>query len=146
MADVQGEARRFGAELARLAKCKRPGTAIVAGGETTVNLTGSGEGGRNQEIALASALSLTGRLGITVLSFSTDGIDGPTDAAGAIADGSTVGRGKELHMEAERYLDDNNSYHFFKALNDLIITGPTGTNVNDISVTMIGTEKRAKSS
>lgn len=141
--EVQGEAREFGARLAGLAKRRRPGTAIVAGGETVVVVKGSGRGGRNQEVALAAATSLAGRRGITTLSFATDGVDGPTDAAGAIADGDTVRRGKELHMIAEQYLEDNNSYPFFKALKDLVITGPTGTNVNDLSVAIIRREGKS---
>lgn len=135
--DVQGEARGFGAELAGLAMRKRPGTAVVAGGETTVTVKGRGRGGRNQEVALAAAITLAGSRGITVASFSTDGVDGPTDAAGALADGETVERGEKLGMAPEEHLENNDSYTFFRALRDLIITGPTGTNVNDVSVAMI---------
>ena len=137
MKDVQEEAREFGARLARLAVRKPPGTAIVAGGETTVTVKGSGKGGRNQEVALAAAVTLAGSRGITVFSFATDGVDGPTDAAGAIAEGDTLERGEKMHMNAEEYLENNDSYTFFRALKDLIVTGPTGTNVNDISVAMV---------
>jgi hydroxypyruvate reductase len=134
--EVQGEARDFGASLARAALKKRARAAIVAGGETVVTVRGKGKGGRNQEIALAAAIRISGSTGITVLSFSTDGIDGPTEAAGAIADGTTVERAAERGMMAERHLADNDSYPLFKKLGDLVVTGPTGTNVNDISIAM----------
>lgn len=133
---VEGEARDFGARLARLARNKESRTAIVAGGETTVHVRGDGKGGRNQEIALAAALELAGK-GVTLISFSTDGIDGPTDAAGAIADSSTISRGAKLRMVAEKYLNNNDSYTFFRALNDLVITGPTGSNINDVSIAIV---------
>jgi glycerate 2-kinase len=138
MADVHGEAREFGASLARTAMKKRAMTTIVAGGETVVDVRGSGKGGRNQEIALAAALEISRRDNITVLSFSTDGLDGPTDAAGAIADGRTVIRAAEHGMSAERYLANNDSYSFFKELGDLLVVGTTGTNVNDVSLAIIG--------
>jgi glycerate-2-kinase len=138
IADVQGEAREFGASLARLAMRKRAMTAIVAGGETVVSVRGKGKGGRNQEIALAASLEIADRKNVTVLSFSTDGVDGPTDAAGAIADETTTKRAVECGMLAERYLTDNDSYSFFKKLGDLVVTGPTGTNVNDVSLALVG--------
>jgi len=139
IAEVQGEAREFGASLARAALKKRAGGAIAAGGETVVTVKGSGKGGRNQEIALAAALEISGSKDVTVLSFSTDGIDGPTEAAGAIADGATVERAAERGMVAERQLANNDTYPLFKKLGDLVVTGPTGTNVNDVSIAITGT-------
>lgn len=136
--EVQGEARDFGASLGRAALRKKAMAAIVAGGETVVTVRGRGKGGRNQEIALAAAIQISGRAGVTVLSFSTDGIDGPTEAAGAIADGTTVERAAERGMMAERHLADNDSYPLFKKLGDLVVTGPTDTNVNDISIAITG--------
>jgi hydroxypyruvate reductase len=105
---------------------------LVLGGETTVTLRGDGKGGRNQELALAAALALVDWDGILVASLATDGTDGPTDAAGAFADGGTVARAAQRGLDAEDYLADNDSYHFFQGLDDLIITGPTQTNVNDL--------------
>jgi len=139
ISEVQGEAREFGASLARAALKKRARGAIVAGGETIVTVKGSGKGGRNQEIALAAAIEISGSRDVTVLSFSTDGIDGSTDAAGAIADARTVEMAAERGMVAERRLADNDSYPLFKRLGDLVVTGPTGTNVNDISIAITRT-------
>jgi glycerate-2-kinase len=138
VADIQGEARKFGERLARSAMRKRAMTAIVAGGETVVSVRGRGKGGRNQEIALAASLEIAGKKSVTVLSFSTDGIDGPTDAAGAMADETTKKRAAECGMLAEQYLTNNDSYSFFKKLGDLVVTGPTGTNVNDVSLALVG--------
>ena len=111
---------------------------LISGGETTVTLRGDGKGGRNQEFALAAALDLDGCEGITVLSCGTDGTDGPTDAAGAIADGSSVSRAAAVGLGASQYLARNNSYRFFQALDDLVITGPTGTNVMDLRLLLVG--------
>jgi hydroxypyruvate reductase len=110
---------------------------IVAGGETTVVVTGKGKGGRNQEIVLASALKLKGLKGVVVASLTTDGVDGPTDAAGAIVDSTTLDRAKKLGIIPEKFLAENDSYHFFAELGDLVFTGPTGTNVNDVSVVVV---------
>ncbi len=110
---------------------------VVSGGETTVKIRGTGLGGRNQEFALAAAISIDGLEEVVILSAGTDGTDGPTDAAGAIADGSTIRRSEKLGMIAEKYLRDNNSYNFFKPLEDLIITGPTNTNVMDLRIIMV---------
>ena len=110
---------------------------IISGGETTVSVTGTGKGGRNQEFALAAALLLDGSEGITVLSGGTDGTDGPTDAAGAVCDGHTVSRARDLGLDPVRFLDNNDSYHFFEPLNDLLMTGPTGTNVMDLRLMLI---------
>jgi len=108
--------------------------AFVFGGETTVTVKGDGRGGRNQELCLSAALDISGLKGIALLSVGTDGIDGVTDAAGAIVDGESIVRGSNLGLDPLEYLNSNDSYNFFKALDDLIVTGPTGTNVNDIVV------------
>jgi glycerate-2-kinase len=143
-ATLEGEARHVGTMLASIAKevstsgnpIPKP-AAIIAGGETTVVVTGKGQGGRNQEIPLAAALKLNRLDGAVVASLSTDGIDGPTDAAGAIADGKTLARAIQMGLTSEKFLAENDSYHFFSKLSDLIFTGPTGTNVNDISVIIV---------
>ena len=100
-------------------------------------VVGKGSGGRNQEIVLAAALKLSGLDGVDVASLSTDGVDGPTDAAGAIADGQTLARASKRDLDAVKFLADNNSYNFFSRLDDLILTGPTGTNVDDVSVIVV---------
>jgi glycerate-2-kinase len=141
---LEGEARFVGVMFGALANSigsigepiPKP-AAIVAAGETTVTVAGRGLGGRNQELVLGAAMKLNKIEGIVVASFSTDGIDGPTEAAGAIADTKTYSRAAELGLEPQRFLDQNDSYHFFTKLEDLIITGPTGTNVNDISVIIV---------
>jgi glycerate-2-kinase len=103
-----------------------------------VTLHGNGKGGRNQEMALAAAIEMDGHDNMLFASIGTDGTDGPTDAAGAFADGSTVEMGKQNDMEAQKYLDDNNSYAYFNKVNNLIKTGPTGTNVMDIQIMIVG--------
>ena len=110
----------------------RPPVCFISGGETTVTLRGDGLGGRNQEFALACALALDGVAGAVALSGGSDGTDGPTDAAGALADGRTLARAQALGLDAAAALQRNDSYHFFDALGDLIRTGPTGTNVMDV--------------
>lgn len=138
---IEGEARNIGLFMSSVAReiaisnnpIPRP-AGIVIGGESTVTVIGKGIGGRNQEIALASALGISGLKGVVIASASTDGIDGPTDAAGAIVDGDTVYRSKLKGLNAEEYLRDNDSYSFFAKIGDLIFTGPTGTNVNDITI------------
>jgi glycerate-2-kinase len=140
-ATLEGEARHVGVMLASIARevyasgnpIPKP-AGIIAGGETTVIVTGKGLGGRNQEIALAAMQNLKDVNGVVVASLSTDGVDGPTDAAGAIADGKTLDRAAKMELAPEKYLAQNDSYHFFSKLSDLIYTGPTGTNVNDVSV------------
>ena len=107
---------------------------IVSGGETTVTVVGKGTGGRNQEIALGAALKIDGLKGAVIASMNTDGIDGPTDAAGALVDGNTILCSQELGLDAEEFLVQNDSYTFFSKSGDLIFTGPTCTNVSDISV------------
>jgi hydroxypyruvate reductase len=136
---VEGEAREVARVAAALAKevvrydqpVKKP-ACLVWGGETTVTVHGKGKGGRNQELALAAAIALDGWNGVLVKALGTDGTDGPTDAAGAIATGGTVVRARALGIDASVMLADNDAYHFFAPLGDLIITGPTGTNVNDL--------------
>ena len=138
---LEGEARHVGIMLASIVHevsvsgnpVPKP-AGIIASGETTVTVTGKGLGGRNQEIALAAAQKLNDMNGVVVASLSTDGVDGPTDAAGAIADGKTLVRAAKMGLTPEEYLAENDSYHFFSKLGDLIFTGPTGTNVNDVSV------------
>jgi hydroxypyruvate reductase len=155
---VQGEARevaRVAAAIAReIAANERPvrrPACVIWGGETTVTVRGGGKGGRNQELALAAAFGIDGLSDTSIVALGTDGSDGPTDAAGAIATGETLARARGTHIDAEQYLAQNDSYNFFAALRsasapsaslrgssrdasypDLIITGPTGTNVNDI--------------
>ncbi len=136
---IEGEAREVARVMAGIAKSlavegwllSRP-ACLIAGGETTVTLRGDGRGGRNQELALAAAIALDGWEGITLATLATDGSDGPTDAAGAIVDGSTVRRAAALGLSAADYLAVNDAYRFFDALGDLIRTGPTHTNVNDL--------------
>ena len=136
---VTGEAKAVGSRLAQLASDRRLGKrwAAVWGGETTVTVRGNGVGGRNQEVALAAAIGLEGVPEIVVVSFGTDGIDGPTDAAGAIVDSTTYERAKCRGLDPEGYLRRNDSYTLFKKLGDLVITGPTGTNVNDIMMVLV---------
>jgi glycerate-2-kinase len=140
---VIGEAREAAARLVVLARgqagheqasgepiCKP--ICIIAGGETTVTVTGRGIGGRAQEFVLAAALAIDGLDDVFVFAFGTDGTDGFTDAAGAMADGTTITRARSLGLDLGRHLGDNDSFPVFNALGDLIVTGPTGTNVNDI--------------
>ena len=141
---LDGEASHMGKALAKFARniavngfsLPKP-LALVASGETTVTVGGTGLGGRNQELSLSAALYLKDAENCVIASLSTDGVDGPTDAAGAIVDGFTLQRGRSWGLDAEKYLAENDSYHFFSKLGDLIITGPTGTNVNDISVIVV---------
>jgi glycerate 2-kinase len=111
---------------------------ILSGGETTVTLRGAGKGGRNQEFALAAALEIADLDNVLVASLGTDGTDGPTDAAGAYADGSTTVRAANSGFEAGRNLDSNDAYPLFEAIGDLLITGPTRTNVMDIHLLLAG--------
>lgn len=110
---------------------------ILSGGETTVTLSGAGKGGRNQEFALAAALDIAGYGNIVILSGGTDGTDGPTDAAGAIVDGATRARATALGLDPRHFLANNDAYPFFRALDDLLITGPTGTNVMDLHIMLV---------
>jgi len=110
---------------------------VISGGETTVTLRGQGKGGRNQEFVLAAAIDIAGLDSVVILSGGTDGTDGPTDAAGAFCDGETVHRALAKGMNAIDYLCDNNAYPFFKTLDDLLITGPTNTNVMDLRLVLV---------
>lgn len=136
---LAGEARLRGTEIAHRAlelKKANPGKkiALVYAGEPTVTVKGSGRGGRNQELVLAAAIAIQGTEGISVTSIGTDGIDGPTDAAGAFCDGHTISRAVEKNLDYEQELENNNAYHFFDKIESLVKTGPTGTNVMDLVV------------
>ena len=113
---------------------------LISGGETTVTLKGKGRGGRNQEFALAAALDIEGTREVVILSGGTDGTDGPTDAAGAIADGHTTTRAKAAGMDPWRHLVDNDAYPLFERLGDLLLTGPTNTNVMDLRLVLASDE------
>ena len=141
--EITGEAREVGRWLANIAKDSRVqgfkgSKCLISGGETTVTVKGTGIGGRNMELALAFAMEIEGIEGITVLSAGTDGTDGPTDAAGAIVDGQTIIRARAIGLDPGIYLENNDSYNFFKQINEFFITGPTGTNVMDIQIMVIG--------
>jgi hydroxypyruvate reductase len=110
---------------------------ILSGGETTLTLKGDGHGGRNQEAALVAALEIHKSPETVMLCAGTDGTDGPTDAAGAIADTTTLERAKKAGLDPQSHLDNNNAYPFFKTLGDLVITGPTGTNVMDLNILLV---------
>ena len=142
---IRGEAREVGRVLASVAweilKYQRPvppPACVISGGETTVALGKMpGKGGRNQELALAAALELPSSPGVVLLSAGTDGTDGPTDAAGAIVDGMSVERARRKGLEPVGYLSDHNSYRFFERTGELLITGPTGTNVMDLQILLV---------
>jgi hydroxypyruvate reductase len=141
---VEGETREVAKVHAAIAKevllsgnPVPPPACILSGGETTVTLKGKGKGGRNQEFALATALEIAGWEEIMVLSAGTDGTDGPTDAAGAFVDGKTLQRGKTMGLDPGSFLKENDSYSFFQKMGDLLITGPTGTNVMDLRILLI---------
>lgn len=141
---IQGEAKEVAKVLGAIAReirlSDRPipvPACLLAGGETTVTIKGKGKGGRNMELALATGIELSGTSQILILSAGTDGSDGPTDAAGAFADGSTASRAVALGLSASKYLAANDSYHFFQCLDDLLITGPTRTNVMDLQILLI---------
>jgi hydroxypyruvate reductase len=111
---------------------------VISSGETTVRVTGQGRGGRNQEFALAAVDAVSRLPGAAALaSVGTDGVDGPTDAAGALVDSSTAARAAAAGLLPARFLADNDAYAFFHALGDLIHTGPTGTNVGDLQVILL---------
>ena len=112
--------------------------AFIAGGETVVKLTGAGKGGRNQELALAAAAEIAGLDNVAVFSVGSDGTDGPTDAAGGYADGNTAAEILQKDGRTiEKVLAENDAYHALQASGGLIVTGPTGTNVNDVAVVLI---------
>lgn len=133
-------AREAGAFMAAIAKTHRNTTkslAFIAGGETVVHLTGKGKGGRNQELALAAAEGIAGLTGTAVFSIGSDGTDGPTDAAGGYSDGDTKSKLEEQNLSVFAVLQDNDAYHALQKTGGLIITGATGTNVNDVAVLLI---------
>jgi glycerate 2-kinase len=134
--ELQGEARQRGVELAqslRISISSRPRPfCLILGGETTVTMQGNGKGGRNQELALAAVNELRDVENVFLITLATDGDDGPTDAAGAVVTGESARRAEKLGLDAAAYLSRNDSYVFFQALDDLLMTGPTGTNVNDL--------------
>ena len=149
---VEGETREVAKVHAAIAKEVLlsgnpipPPACILSGGETTVTLKGKGKGGRNQEFTLAAALEIAGWKEIVVLSAGTDGTDGPTDAAGAFADGETFGRARAIGLDPGASLKENDSYPFFEKLGDLLITGPTGTNVMDLRIMIVTRPSAGKS-
>ena len=141
---VEGEARAAARVAAALALGVRahghpiaPPACLVWGGETTVTVRGAGKGGRNQELALAAAIALDGVPGVTQMALATDGTDGPTDAAGGIVDGETARRAREAGLDPLSSLDSNDSYPLLERAGALMLTGPTGTNVNDLLVLLV---------
>jgi hydroxypyruvate reductase len=142
-AATSGEAREtgpafVGEAMRRIAGLARP-VCVIAAGETTVTVRGHGRGGRNQEFALAAAVPLAGSATPVALgSVGTDGIDGPTDAAGAVVDSGTLDRARATALDWQRHLDENDAYRFFEGLDDLVRWGPTGTNVGDLHVLVRG--------
>jgi glycerate 2-kinase len=141
---IEGEARKVAIDHVVMARDVlsssgpiRPPACIISGGETTVAIRGDGLGGRNQEFALAAAIEIDVLEGVVVLSGGTDGTDGPTDAAGGIVDWTTVQRARDKGFDARSYLERNDSYPFLKTVGDLLITGPTLTNVMDLRLVLI---------
>ena len=131
------EAGRFLSDILRTHADSGRKLAFLAGGETVVHLTGKGLGGRNQELALAAAVGIQGLSNVCVISVGSDGTDGPTDAAGGYVDGDTVRALTEQGLRVADVLAQNDAYHALKAVNGLILTGPTGTNVNDVAVALV---------
>ena len=141
---IEGETREVAYVHAAIAKevlksgyPLSPPACVLSGGETTVTIKGRGLGGRNQEFVLAAAMCLNGQEGIVMLSAGTDGTDGPTDAAGAVADGRTIQRAEDLGLNPADFLSDNDAYHFFEKLGGLVKTGPTNTNVMDLRIMLV---------
>ncbi len=141
---LEGEARHVGTVLASIGReelrfngpIERP-AFIIAGGETTVTVIGSGKGGRNQELALSSAFGIQGLKGAVIASVGTDGIDGHSEAAGGIVDSESLNRALEKDLDARALLANNDSWGFFEGISDALLTGPTGTNVNDVMVVAV---------
>lgn len=138
------EAREAGSLIASMVReiregnsCFQPPCALILGGETVVHLRGDGLGGRNQELAAAAGLCIDGLSGVCVGSLGSDGTDGPTDAAGGIVTGDWAARCREKGLSIEAYLDENDTYSLLDATDALLVTGPTGTNVNDVAIALI---------
>ena len=138
------EAGRFLSDILRTHADSGKKLAFLAGGETVVHLTGKGLGGRNQELALAAAVGIQGLSNVCVISVGSDGTDGPTDAAGGYVDGDTVRALTEQGLRVADVLAQNDAYHALKAVNGLILTGPTGTNVNDVAVALVDFSPNAR--
>jgi glycerate 2-kinase len=143
---VEGEAKHVGSvyagiarELANSGRPISPPSAIIVGGETTVDVKGSGKGGRNQEVALSAAKRISGSPCL-IASLATDGLDGPTDSAGAIVDGVTAEKIARIGLSIDATLKMNDAYHLFERIGDLLMTGPTGTNVNDLAIILVAME------
>jgi hydroxypyruvate reductase len=138
--ELSCEAKDAGTRLAQLAR-RHSGSgrklAFIAGGETVVKLTGAGKGGRNQELALAAAAGIDGMENVCVFSIGSDGTDGPTDAAGGWVDGTTAGKLRDMGITIPEVLKNNDAYHALEKTGGLVITGPTGTNVNDVAVLLL---------
>ena len=138
--EAQDEGKRFGVLAKNIVRAGQPlqrPCCVVAGGETIVTVTGKGAGGRAQEFAAAAALEIAGLDRVWVVAIGTDGTDGPTDAAGAVVDGHTVARAQRLSVDLKVALKRHNTYPALKRLNQLIVTGPTGTNVNDLYLLLV---------
>jgi hydroxypyruvate reductase len=131
---MNGEARRVGERFAEVLRRSSSPMCLLMGGETTVTVRGSGRGGRNQEMALAAAMALEGLRNVVIMTLATDGVDGPTDAAGAIVTGETIPFARSLGLDPESALANNDAYPLLYAVNSLIRTGPSGTNLNDLAV------------
>jgi hydroxypyruvate reductase len=147
---MEGEAREVAGvhaaivkEIQKNARPVRAPACFLSGGETTVTVRGDGTGGRNMEFVLAAAIALEGSAPVTIFSAGTDGTDGPTDAAGAIADEKTVERARVSGLNARHELNRNNSYYFFKQVEGLVKTGPTGTNVMDVRILLVPATRRS---
>ncbi|MCK5120310.1 MAG: glycerate kinase, partial [Candidatus Latescibacteria bacterium] len=144
---IEGETKEVASVHAGIAKeiaasgqpVLRP-ACVLSGGETTVTIRGDGKGGRNQEFALAGAMAIEGMRDVVLFSAGTDGTDGPTDAAGGMVDGGTVARAFEKGLDPRDFLERNDSYAFLDQVGDLVVTGPTGTNVMDVRLVMVGGE------
>jgi len=141
---IEGETRdvatvhaAIGKEIIKSGNPVKGPASIISGGETTVTIRGAGLGGRNTEFVLAAAIAINGVDGITILSGGTDGTDGPTDAAGAVADGRTCAQAVTKGVKPDEYLRNNDSYHFFETAGGLIKTGPTMTNVMDLRIMLV---------
>jgi len=137
--ELQGEARDVAREFVARARRLPPPACLIAGGETTVTVRGPGKGGRCQEFALAAALELEPTDRLTILAAGTDGTDGPTDATGAIVDAGSIARGSAAGADARRALADNDAYRFLRASDDLLVSGPTRTNLLDLYVAVSAT-------